>query len=146
MSAREKVLAAAEELFAEQGYDATSVAQVVARAGVTKGALYHYFAAKEDLLFELYHSIFKEQKAGLDRIVARETDPATMIREIIDDLVITTAARTRAVTVFGRESSRLDKERWYALQEEWRHYQDTSARSSVMPRTRVCSTVPPHPR
>jgi AcrR family transcriptional regulator len=125
MSAREKVLAAAEELFAEQGYDATSVAQVVARAGVTKGALYHHFAAKEDLLFELYHSIFQEQKAGLDRIVTQGTDAATMIREIIHDLVITTAARTRAVTVFGREASRLDKERWYALQEEWRHYQDT---------------------
>lgn len=125
MSAREKVLAAAEELFAEQGYDATSVAQVVARAGVTKGALYHHFAAKEDLLFELYHSIFSQQKAALNRIVSRGGDPATVLRAIIDDLVVTTAARTRAVTIFGREASRLDKQRWYSLQEEWRHYQDT---------------------
>jgi AcrR family transcriptional regulator len=125
VSAREKVLAAAEELFAEQGYDATSVAQVVARAGVTKGALYHHFAAKEDLLFAIYHTLFAEQLAALDRIVARGADPATTIREIIDDLVITTAARTRAVTIFGREGSRLDKERWYALQDEWRRYQDT---------------------
>lgn len=124
MSAREKVLAAAEELFAEQGYDATSVAQVVARAGVTKGALYHHFAAKEDLLFELYHSIFAEQKAALERIVAQDADAPTIIREIIHDLIITTAARTRAITIFGREGSRLDKERWYTLQEEWRRYQD----------------------
>lgn len=121
---RERVLAAAEELFAEQGYDATSVQQVVARAGVTKGALYHYFSAKEDLLFEIYHTLFIEQIAGLDRIVAQNADPITTIREIIDDLVITTAARTRAVSVFGREGSRLDKDRWHTLQEKWRRYQD----------------------
>jgi AcrR family transcriptional regulator len=125
MNTREKVLAAAEELFAEQGYDATSVQQVVARAGVTKGALYHYFSAKEDLLFEIYNTLFTEQIAGLDRIVAQRSDPATTIREIIDDLVITTAARTRAVTVFGREGSRLDAQRWQALQASWRRYQDT---------------------
>ncbi len=125
MSTRERVLAAAEELFAEQGYDATSVQQVVTRAGVTKGALYHYFAAKEDLLFEIYNSLFTEQMAGLERIIAQRADAATTLREIIDDLVITTAARTRAVTVFGREGSRLDNQRWQALQASWRTYQDT---------------------
>ncbi|WP_020520754.1 TetR/AcrR family transcriptional regulator [Catelliglobosispora koreensis] len=126
MNAKQKVLAAAEELFAEQGYDATSVQQVVDRAGVTKGAMYHYFSSKEDLLFDLYHELFVEQLAGLDRIVAQQTDPVTTIREIIDDLVITTAARTRAVTIFGREGSRfLGKERFLTLQTEWRRYQDT---------------------
>jgi AcrR family transcriptional regulator len=126
VNAKEKVLAAAEELFAEQGYDATSVQQVVTRAGVTKGAMYHYFSSKEDLLFDLYHDLFVEQLTGLDRIVGQGADPVTTIREIIDDLVITTAARTRAVTIFGREGSRfLGKERFLVLQGEWRRYQDT---------------------
>ena len=125
MNTRERVLAAAEELFAEQGYDATSVQQVVTRAGVTKGALYHYFAAKEDLLFEIYHSLFAEQMAGLQRIIAQRADATATLRQIIDDLVITTAARTRAITVFGREGSRLDQQRWQALRTSWRTYQDT---------------------
>jgi AcrR family transcriptional regulator len=122
---REKVLYAAEELFADQGYDATSVQQIVMRAGVTKGAMYHYFSSKEDLLFELYNDLFTEQQAGLTRIVAQGADPVTTIREIIDDLVITTASRNRAVTIFGREGSRLAEERWQILQAEWRRYQDT---------------------
>ncbi|HCT75638.1 MAG TPA: TetR family transcriptional regulator [Micromonosporaceae bacterium] len=125
MGVRGRVLAAAEELFAEQGYDATSVQQVVARAGVTKGAMYHYFSAKEDLLFEIYNSLLTEQLSGLDRILAQQHDAATSIREIIDDLIVTTAARARGVAIFGREASRLDQERWHALQADWRRYQDS---------------------
>ncbi|HVU93164.1 MAG TPA: helix-turn-helix domain-containing protein, partial [Jatrophihabitans sp.] len=47
---RERVLDAAVELFADQGYDGTSVAQVIGRAGVAKGGFYHHFASKEQLL------------------------------------------------------------------------------------------------
>jgi len=122
---RERILACAVELFAAQGYDATSVQQVVARAGVTKGALYHYFAAKEDLLFEIYHSLLTDQLASLDAIVARGADPATTLREIIRSLAETTSENSRAVTVFARDANRLDEERWQTLRGEWRRYQDT---------------------
>jgi AcrR family transcriptional regulator len=122
---RERILACALELFAAHGFDATSVQQVVAQAGVTKGALYHYFGAKEDLLFEIYHSLLTEQLASLDGIVARGADPATTLRDIIRSLTETTADNSRAVTVFTRESSRLDEERWQTLRGEWRRYQDT---------------------
>jgi AcrR family transcriptional regulator len=122
---RERILACAVELFAAHGYDATSVQQVVARAGVTKGALYHYFAAKEDLLFEIYHSLLTDQLASLDAIVARGADPAATLREIIRSLAETTSENSRAVAVFSREASRLDEERWQTLRAEWRRYQDT---------------------
>ena len=46
---REALVQAARELFGAQGYAATSTEDVVARAGVTKGALYHHFNGKEDL-------------------------------------------------------------------------------------------------
>lgn len=121
---RERVLAAAVELFAEQGFDKTSVQEVVERAGVTKGALYHYFSAKDDLLFEIYRTLLDEQMTGLDRIVGRLDDPATTLRAIIDDLITTTAAHAREAAVFAREVSRVDQERWRALQADWRRYQE----------------------
>lgn len=47
---REHVLAVAVALFIEKGYDATSVADLAERLGVTKSALYHHFSSKEELL------------------------------------------------------------------------------------------------
>ena len=43
------VLDAARQLFSEHGYQATRTEDVVRRAGLTRGALYHHFASKEDL-------------------------------------------------------------------------------------------------
>ena len=50
---RSHILDAAGELFAEYGYDATSVADICAQAGVTKGAFYHHFASKQAVFLEL---------------------------------------------------------------------------------------------
>jgi AcrR family transcriptional regulator len=56
---------AARELFAQDGYAATSLDAVVARAGVTKGALYHHFAGKR----ELFEAVFsREQQRLLEAI------------------------------------------------------------------------------
>lgn len=121
---RERVLTAALELFAERGYDATSVNEVVVRAGVTKGAMYHYFTAKEDLLYEIYRGLLDQQLADLDRIVAERSDPAAALHAVIENLVTTTISHSREVTVFSRETSRLGEARWRALQADWRRYQD----------------------
>src|SRR3954462_3816087 len=51
---RESVTAAAERLFVEQGFHATSVDQVAKQAGYTRGAVYSNFASKEDLFFAVY--------------------------------------------------------------------------------------------
>lgn len=50
---RSHILDIAGELFAKHGYDATSVADICARAGVTKGAFYHHFASKQSVFLEL---------------------------------------------------------------------------------------------
>ncbi|HEV7274793.1 MAG TPA: TetR/AcrR family transcriptional regulator [Devosiaceae bacterium] len=47
---RTEILDCARRLFASQGYDATSISQIIAAVGISKGAFYHHFAAKEDLL------------------------------------------------------------------------------------------------
>ncbi|KOG87710.1 TetR family transcriptional regulator, partial [Streptomyces varsoviensis] len=57
----QRLLAAATRLFADQGYDRTSVQEIVEAAGVTKGALYHYFGSKDDLLHEVYARLLRLQ-------------------------------------------------------------------------------------
>ncbi|HVX08735.1 helix-turn-helix domain-containing protein [Humibacter sp.] len=48
--ARERLVVAAVELFTEQGYDATTVAQIAERAGLTKSTFFRYFPDKRELL------------------------------------------------------------------------------------------------
>jgi AcrR family transcriptional regulator len=50
---RERILAAAEHLFADLGFDATPTARVAELAGVPKGLIFHYFPRKVDLLAAL---------------------------------------------------------------------------------------------
>lgn len=123
--AREAILQAATDLFAEQGYDATPVQQIVERAGVTKGALYHHFTGKEDILFHIYGDIFAEQLADLDRILALGQDPAAALREVITSLVTGTAKAAKAAAVFTHELTRMSAEHYAEQQSEWRRYQDS---------------------
>jgi AcrR family transcriptional regulator len=58
------LLEAARELFAHQGYGATSLDQIAAAAGVTKGALYHHFAGKR----EVFRAVCEREQARLTRL------------------------------------------------------------------------------
>lgn len=53
ISTKEKIIEAAWELFMEKGYDNTTLNEIIERAGTSKGAFYHHFRAKEDLLFRM---------------------------------------------------------------------------------------------
>jgi AcrR family transcriptional regulator len=120
-----RILRAAVKLFAEKGFDATTVQEVVSAAEVTKGALYHYFDSKDDLLYEIYHSLIGIQTADLDRIIAEGRGAAETVRAILVNLVVTTAARIDETAVFVREMHKLDSERMAAFRADRRRYQRT---------------------
>ncbi len=52
-SSKEKILETAAQLIGQYGYDATSVQEICAAAGVSKGAFYHYFSTKQNLFVSL---------------------------------------------------------------------------------------------
>lgn len=65
MSARHKLLAAAEELFDQHSYDSTSVAQLGTAAGVSNGSFFHAFSTKDALAAQLYLVALESYHAAL---------------------------------------------------------------------------------
>lgn len=98
----ERVLAAATTLFAEQGYEATSVQQIVDAAGVTKGAMYHHFSSKDDLLAASYRQLLDMQYEHLVDFAGRDVPVRERLRLISEDLVLTTLGNLENATVFQK--------------------------------------------
>ena len=87
---REKIRSVALELFAEQGYEKTSLREIAERLGVTKAALYYHFKSKEDIVASLYHDVRQE----VEKIIAwGDAQPRTM--ETRRELIRRYAAMTR---------------------------------------------------
>src|ERR687894_2211734 len=74
---RAALVAAARRLFAERGYAAVGTPEVVAAAGVTRGALYHQFEGKADLFLAVYEAVEQEltERIGQQVAAAGATDP-----------------------------------------------------------------------
>jgi AcrR family transcriptional regulator len=85
-SVRDRLLQAAVDLFAEKGYAATSVREIVAAAGVTKPVLYYYFQSKEGLYLEIMNRASSGLQANLESIA----DPGASVWERLLKLADTT--------------------------------------------------------
>ncbi len=79
------------ELFAQQGYEATSLREIAERLGITKAALYYHFNGKEDIV----RSLFAEHLAALDDLVdwARDQPPGPQLRTQAIDRMIDLVSR-----------------------------------------------------
>jgi TetR/AcrR family transcriptional regulator len=80
---REQILARAAELFARQGYTATTMNQVALACGVSKPSLYHYVRDKYQLLVEIAEDHVSRLKALVARSFARPLEPEARVRELI---------------------------------------------------------------
>ncbi len=82
-NARQRILDHAARLFAEKGYETSSLAELAERLGLTKPALYNYFASKQ----ELYDAIILATLSGLVETVTtsvvRETSPSARLQRFM---------------------------------------------------------------
>jgi len=72
---RAALVAAGRDLFGARGYDAVSSEEIVAAAGVTRGALYHHFDGKAGLFAAVHEQVEGEIVAGFDLSALADGDP-----------------------------------------------------------------------
>ena len=77
---RAALLAAGRELFAAKGFAGAGREEIVERAGVTRGAMYHHFASKEELFQAVYEVVEAEVMARVVEAAAPARDEKEMLR------------------------------------------------------------------
>lgn len=77
---RELLVSIARERFTEQGYAATSIEDIVQRAGVAKGALYHHFSGKDALFRAVYEAVLAEVVSAVTAAALAVQEPWAGVR------------------------------------------------------------------
>lgn len=116
---REQLIEVATGLFAERGYEETSIEAVLAAAGVSRGALYHHFAGKDALFEAVLEAVENGVTARLTAEITGAPDAVSAVEsaalawiEMAGDPVIQQIILSDAPSVLGLE-------RWRAMNEEY---------------------------
>ena len=87
---REHLVRLAAELFAEKGFQATTVRNIADEAGILSGSLYHHFDSKESIVDEILAGFFNEIMAAYRTVIDESPDPraavAGLVRVAFDSL------------------------------------------------------------
>ncbi len=84
---RAALVAAGRDLFAERGYEAVSAEEIVAAAGVTRGALYHHFDGKLGLFAEIFEEVESELANSFDFSGLDGSDPLGILVAAVDQFL-----------------------------------------------------------
>ena len=79
-STRARLVAAGRKLFGERGYEGTSIAEILDRAGIARGALYHHFASKEELFDAVLEAAVAEMAEDVARSARGADGPVATLR------------------------------------------------------------------
>jgi len=110
---RERILQAAERVFAKRGFFAARVSEIAKDAGVADGTIYLYFKNKDDLLISLFEARMHQVNDELRAQVAKEKTPLGQLRAFIRrylQLVADEPAAAEVLTIELRQSSKFMKE------------------------------------
>jgi AcrR family transcriptional regulator len=85
-ASKEKIRAAAMELFMKQGYYATSISAIAKQAGISKGLLYNYYKGKEELLSEMVEARIREVVEVMEEAITLDT-PSEQLEHIVNGAI-----------------------------------------------------------
>lgn len=77
---RQLLIDVARDLFAERGYAATSIEEIIQRAGVARGALYHHFPGKDALFRAVYEAVQADTASRVTTAARAVQDPWGAVR------------------------------------------------------------------
>jgi TetR/AcrR family transcriptional regulator, cholesterol catabolism regulator len=80
---RRKIIAAASGLFAQKGFESTSIREIAAASGVLSGSLYYHFPSKEDLLFTVHQESLTAMRREVEAAIGEVTEPWARLEEAI---------------------------------------------------------------
>jgi AcrR family transcriptional regulator len=84
-SIRDKVLAAAVQLFAEYGYHAATMRAIARIAGIQAASIYYHYASKQSLLVEIMETHMRQLNANLEHIVRKQDTVQQRLYETISN-------------------------------------------------------------
>jgi AcrR family transcriptional regulator len=116
---RRQLVEVATRLFAEQGYDDTSITQVLREAGVSRGSLYHHYDSKDRLFEAVVEHVEQGVVTQLMGVVARHREPVRILRAgcarwiaLAEDPAVRQIILTDAPAVLGWQ-------RWREIDEQY---------------------------
>ncbi|GHA82576.1 putative transcriptional regulator TetR family protein [Streptomyces termitum] len=104
---RRELLATAAEVFAAQGYNATTVRKIADAAGMLAGSLYYHFDSKESMLDEILSTFLTELWEGYDAVLAAGLGPRATIGALVTESFREIDRHRAAVAIYQRESRHL---------------------------------------
>lgn len=84
---REAITGAAAKLFAEKGFAAASVSDLAERCAVSKSLIYHYYASKEAILFDVMNEHIDDLLSVIEARADKANDPAKEIHDLTKELL-----------------------------------------------------------
>jgi TetR/AcrR family transcriptional regulator len=111
---RRAILDHSAKLFAQNGYDRTAMAEVAAACGVSKALLYHYYASKETLLFDIL-SVHLQELLDAAQAVDTSLPPRERLRALVGALLDAYRDADQQHKIQINEMSKLPPERQKAL-------------------------------
>jgi TetR/AcrR family transcriptional regulator, cholesterol catabolism regulator len=143
---REEMLAQAAEMFADRGYEVTTLGDLAEGIGIAKATLFHHFRTKEQILFELYA---RAMDIALERLVAVDhanADSATALLAMVREHTLVILQNRAVFTIFFDEEGGLEPEHLAKVRDQQREYINLISHrvTDLIADGRVASDV--HPR
>jgi TetR/AcrR family transcriptional regulator, cholesterol catabolism regulator len=110
---RREVVATAARLFAERGYDGTSMSELTDATGLAAGGLYHYIEGKDDLLIAICDELLEPLLEQARAIVAEGAAPVEQLHQLVRAWVTHVVEHRDHMLVFTQERQAIEGEpRW----------------------------------